>query len=158
MTVAKKKRKQTPVRPLVGWREWLGLPDLGLHAVKAKIDTGARTSSLHAVDLEIGAGDEHDWISFIVHPLQHHEEIEIRCRAPLLDQRRVTSSSGQREKRPVIATPVTLGPHAWTIEITLTSRTDMRFRMLLGRHALRQRFLVDPGRSYLIGHKPKKAK
>lgn len=142
--------------PHIGWREWLSLPELGLDAVKAKTDTGARTSSLHAVDLEIDAGDEHDWISFIVHPLQQHEEIEIRCRAPLVDRRRVTSSSGQREKRPVIVTPVTLGPHTWNIEITLTSRLDMRFRMLLGRHALRRRFVVDPGRSFLIGHKPDK--
>ena len=154
MTASAKKTK-TP-KPRIGWREWLSLPELGIGAVKAKIDTGARTSALHAVDFEVDAGEEHDWISFTVHPHQRDDDEAVRCRAPLIDRRRVTSSSGQRQKRPVIATPVIIGPHSWTIEITLTARTDMRFRMLLGRHALRRRFLVDPGRSYLIGHKPTK--
>ncbi len=143
---------------MIGWREWVTLPQLGIARVKAKIDTGARTSSLHALNIEIETRDDRKWALFTVEPEQRSDTRAVRCSAPLVDRRHVTNSGGQSEKRPVIETTLQLGPHAWPIEITLTERADMRFRMLLGRHALRQRFSIDPGHSYLIGKRPPRPK
>ena len=135
---------------VVGWREWLRLPELGVEAIKAKVDTGARTSALHAENVRIVRGRSgRASVRFTVHPVQRSGKRAVEAVAPLVGERRVTSSSGSRELRPVIRTVVNIGSLEWPIEITLTRRDVMGFRMLLGRQALRGRAVVDPGRSFL---------
>ncbi|MGD8663053.1 MAG: ATP-dependent zinc protease [Desulfobacterales bacterium] len=137
----------------IGWREWLALPDLGIQAIKTKVDTGARTSALHTFGLEPFEKDGSLKVKFTVHPLQRRKDIEICCVADVVDRRRVTSSDGQSEKRYVIQTIVALGEIRWPVELTLTNRKLMRFRMLLGRAAIAGRLVVDPAKSYLTGRK-----
>jgi hypothetical protein len=142
---------------IIGWREHLALPDLGIREVKAKIDTGARSSALHAFDVEIFEDQGKQMVSFKVHPIQRDTSQTVTAVAELLDQRQVRNSGGQIQLRPVILTTVDLNgnvagsaeTHRWLIELTLTNRDVMGFRMLLGRQAVRQRFLVDAGKSYL---------
>jgi len=134
----------------LGWREWVALPDLGIPAIKAKIDTGARTSALHAFYVETFKRGGERWIRFGIHPDQFSSEQVCHCEARLLDQRRVKDSGGHEEQRYVIATSVLLGEEQLGCEMTLTDRENMRFRMLLGRTAMRGRYIVDPGRSYLL--------
>ncbi|MEX1330615.1 MAG: ATP-dependent zinc protease [Desulfobacterales bacterium] len=138
---------------VIGWREWLALPDLGIQAIKAKVDTGARTSALHTFGLEPFEKDGTLKVKFTVHPLQRRNDIEVCCVADVVDRRRVTSSDGQSEKRYVIQTIVALGEVRWPIELSLTNRKSMRFRMLLGRAAVTGPLLVDPAKSYLTGRK-----
>ena len=138
---------------VIGWREWLALPDLGIQAIKAKVDTGARTSALHTFGLEPFEKDGTLKVKFALHPLQRRKDIEVSCVADVVDRRRVTSSDGQNEKRYVIQTIVALGDIRWPIELTLTNRRSMRFRMLLGRAAVTGPLLVDPAKSYLTGRK-----
>ena len=138
-------------RPAVGWREWAALPDLGIAAIKVKVDTGARSSSLHAFDVVRVDDKDGAWVEFAVHPLQRDACQTVRTRARLLDERWVRSSSGRRTFRPVIVTTLVLGGTSWPIELTLERRDLMGFRMLVGREALRRRLVVDPGRSYLAG-------
>jgi len=138
-------------RPAVGWREWAALPDLGIPAIKVKLDTGARSSALHAYDITRHDDETGAWVEFEVHPLQRDGCTIMRSRARLLDERWVRSSSGRRTFRPVIATTLVLGTDVWPIELTLVRRDLMGFRMLIGREALRRRFVVDPGRSFLAG-------
>lgn len=142
-------------RPVIGWREWVALPDLGIPIVKAKIDTGARTSSLHAFDVEEVGRPGRRRVRFRVHPEQRNSKRVAECEAPLVDHRKVRSSSGQAELRPVVRTTVEVLGRRWEVELTLTRRDEMGFRMLLGRQAIRGVFLVDPQRSFLNGRKAK---
>lgn len=137
--------------PTIGWREWLSLPELGVPHIKAKIDTGARTSALHAFSLSTFRDKGVLMARFRLHPLQKRTDVVVECTAPVADRRWVSDSGGHREKRVVIETPVRLGDHEWPIEMTLTNRDTMQFRMLLGRTAMNHRFIVDPGRSFLLG-------
>jgi hypothetical protein len=137
--------------PSMGWREWLELPDLGIRRVKAKVDTGARSSSLHAESIELLQVRGQVAVRFIVLPLQRSRLKPVACQMPLYDERYVKSSNGSRELRPVIRTAVSWGGQSWEVDVTLTSRDLMGFRMLLGREAIRRRFLVDTGSSYFGG-------
>lgn len=140
---------QKPI--LIGWREWVSLPELGIYRIKVKIDTGARTSALHAFCVEIiEEVSQKKKVCFIIRPYSRHSlPKKIKCIAELVDIREITDSGGHKEQRCVIKTPVVIGKRSWPIEITLTSRDNMRFKMLLGRTALKGRFIVDPSRSYL---------
>jgi len=135
---------------IVGWREWVALPDLGLPAVKAKVDTGAKTSSLHAFDLRVEDGVA----VFAVHPHQEDDADETWVELPVVEHREVRPSTGEAEDRPVVVVPVRVGEHELEVELTLTDRDAMGFRMLLGRTALAGRFLVDPAVSYAQGRRP----
>ena len=126
-----------------GWREWVNLPDLGLPMIKAKVDTGARTSALHAFELYPFMENRVQCIEFSIHPLQGSSNLVIRCKANVVDRRFVTDSGGHKEERWVIETPLSIGAYTWPIEITLTARHNMKYRMLLGRSAIKNRALVD---------------
>ncbi|MHC4376553.1 MAG: ATP-dependent zinc protease family protein [Planctomycetota bacterium] len=144
------RKRQAQLTPL-GWREWVLLPELGLPALKAKVDTGARTSSLHATDLEPFDRDGREWVRFLVHPRQRSRSRAVCLEAPLVERRSVRPSTGDAELRPVIRTRALVAGVRFNLELTLTDRAQMGFRMLLGREALRRRFLVDAGRSFLGG-------
>ena len=135
---------------IIGWREWVSLPDLDLIAIKGKIDTGAKTSSLHAFDIEEVVKGTKTYVQFKVHPLQQDFSVVIECRALLIDKRVVTDSGGHKEERYVIRTSLVLGGIRKRIELTLTNRETMKYRMLIGRAALKQ-FYIDPTQSYLSG-------
>ena len=136
---------------IIGSEEWCILPELGLPAVKARVDSGARTSSLHAFNIQTFEKKGVPWVRFDVHPIQANRKIVKRCEARLIERREVRSSSGHLEQRPVISTRVQLGEQAWDIEITLSNRDTMGYRMLLGREAMAGRFIVDPERSFVLG-------
>lgn len=136
----------------LGWKEWVSLPDIGVPAIRVKVDTGARTSALNARDIEPFERDGRNWVRFKLRP-DRRSSHEIDCEAPVTDVRTVKDSGGHAEERFVIETPVRLGTNedAWPIEITLANRSDMQFAMLLGRTAVRPRFAVDPARSFVGG-------
>jgi len=135
--------------PLIGWREWVALPQLGIETIKAKIDTGARTSALHAWDIEPFERDGEAWVRFKLHPLQRNNRTIVACEARVVDRRQIRNSGGRAETRYVIKTVLSLGDTSRTIEVTLTNRDKMGFRLLLGRTAVKNRFLINAGRSYL---------
>ncbi|MFZ1754107.1 MAG: RimK/LysX family protein [Caldilineaceae bacterium] len=143
--------------PIIGWREWVGLPDLGIAQIKVKVDTGARSSSLHASGLEFFQREGAQWVRFQMQPVQRRRSRSLTAEAPVFEMRSVRSSSGKASLRPVIITNVTLLGITWPVELTLASRDKMGFRMLLGREAFRRRFLVDAGKSY-YGGKPQRTK
>jgi len=141
--------------PIIGWREWVALPALGIPRIKAKVDTGARSSALHAFDLERYRDEEgREMIRFQAHPIQRSGERAVEVVVELADRRRVRSSSGEATLRPVVVTDLELMGRRFPVEITLVRRDLMGFRMLLGRQAIRRRFLVDPGASFRGGNRP----
>lgn len=145
-----KKATNTQI-PIIGWREWLALPDLRIPRIKAKVDTGARTSALHAFWIDAYKKSNQPWIRFAIHPVQNNIETVIECDALVKDRRLVADSGGHKQLRYVIETPVCLGAYVYAVELTLTQRDTMKFRMLLGRTAINSRFLVDPAASFLLG-------
>ena len=140
----------------LGWREWVNLPELGIDQIKAKVDTGARTSALHAFRVRVFQEDDKERVEFLIHPLQKDNETVVTCVADVLDRRAVTDSGGHKEERFVISTELKIGKFSWPIEVTLTARDDMLFRMLLGRTAIKNIARVDPARSYRVGKKKRK--
>ncbi|MFT6050830.1 MAG: hypothetical protein ACI9B9_000468 [Halioglobus sp.] len=140
----------------LGWREWIELPALGISHIKAKVDTGARTSALHAFHVEPFVIDSEQWVRFSIHPNQGDSDTIVECEASVVDQRVVRDSGGHEELRYVIRTELRIGGNVANTEMTLTNRDDMRFRVLLGRTLLREKFLVDSGKSYLTGRRVKK--
>lgn len=138
-------------RAVIGWREWVALPDYSVDRIKAKVDTGARTSVLHAFRLEEFVEGDTLWARFEVHPDQRSSRNAIPVTAPVVEHRKIRSSNGVVQNRPVIRTTLEALGQGFTIDLTLTNRDEMGFRMLIGRAALRRRFLVDPTRSYYGG-------
>ncbi len=137
----------------IGWREWVGFPELGVDRIKAKIDTGARTSVVHAFRVRKLDDADEPRVEFFLHPVQRKRNPEIRCVASISDERTVRSSNGERETRYVIVTPMRLGEEIRPIELTLSDREQMGFRLLIGRAAIRGCCIVDPGSSFLLGQK-----
>lgn len=150
-----KKRREKIEKVPVGWREWVKLPELGIDWIKAKVDTGARTSSIHAVRVKTFEEAGVAYVSFSVHPTQRKSLPNVDCKCPVHEFREVRSSSGHVTKRAVILVDVEVVGVRYPIEVTLANRDQMGFRMLLGREALRGRFLVDSQKSYLGGTPPK---
>jgi ribosomal protein S6--L-glutamate ligase len=138
---------------IIGSEEWCSFPSLGIPAIKARVDSGAKTSSMHAFDIRTLKREGQSWVSFEVHPLQQNRKTTVRCEAPISDRRVVKSSSGDTEKRYVIKVPLKMGESLFEIEVTLTNRDSMGYRMLLGREAMQHRMLVDPSASFLLGDK-----
>lgn len=144
-------------KPVIGWREWVFFPELKKVKIKAKIDTGARTASIHAYDIKIITKNGQKKARFEIHPKQNNQEDKVIVEAPIVDFRAVKSSNGLSEKRPVIETSIELLGEKWPIEITLANRDMMGFRMLLGRSSIHKRFMVDVSRSFL-GNKTERSK
>ena len=138
-------------KEILGWREWVTLPDLDLLAIKAKVDTGAKTSALHAFDIKTFKKGSSLYTKFKIHPMQDSKDVIVNCTAKVVDERVVSDSGGHKEKRLVILTPIILGPYTFETEITLTDRESMHYRMLLGRSTLKGKFLVDPRGSFKMG-------
>lgn len=136
----------------IGWQECCALPSLGIAKIHAKVDTGAKTSALHAVNIEPFTKNAKPYLRFSVYPHQYDQEALTLCEAEVIDQRYIMNSGGQKELRYVIKTELKIGKKSWEIELTLTDRTPMNFRMLLGREALKRRVLINTGRRYLQGH------
>lgn len=136
---------------IIGWREWISLPDFHVPGIKTKVDTGAATSAIHAFDVEQFERDGEQYVRFSIHPLQGRDDVSVPCEAKLLDKRKVKNSGGKTQKRFVIGTTVEVAGRRWEVELTLTNRDEMKFRMLLGRSAMRERLIVDPQLSYQAG-------
>ncbi|MFW5489325.1 MAG: ATP-dependent zinc protease [Desulfovibrio sp.] len=142
---------RTLPKMLIGWREWASLPDLNIPAVKVKIDTGARTSAIHAFDIDPFEKNGQRFVRFAIHPLQGRDDISVLCEARLLESRRVKNSGGVSHKRYVISTRMSMGGRTWPIELTLANRDQMKFRMLIGRSSMNGNLIVDPQLSYQAG-------
>ncbi|MEI8609998.1 ATP-dependent zinc protease [Enterovibrio sp. Hal110] len=141
---------QANARTVVGWREWVGLPGLNIQAIKAKVDTGARTSCLHTFGIEEYQKDGEKWVKFMVHPIQDDVHTEQECHAKVFDMRTVRDSGGHETYRYVIETQLIIGELQYPIEMTLTARDNMTFRMLLGRIAMEGRLIVQPEASFIL--------
>lgn len=148
-----KKRKRA-----AGWREWVSLPSIGVGSIKAKLDTGARTSALHAFNIETYWSNGELWARFFVHPYQENDAKEIACDARIEDIRIVSNPGGRRQRRLVIRTDIRLGDQTWPIDLSLTDRDEMGFRLLIGRTAMHGNLIVDPDHSYLLGKRKRKKK
>lgn len=144
------KSPDSTVRTVIGWREWVAFPEIGIPGIKAKIDTGARSSALHTHDYEIFEGADGQRVRFNLHPLRGKETM-LSCEAPLLEFREVKDSGGHGERRPFIRARARIGDIEWEIDLSLTNREGMKFRMLLGRSALAGLFTIDPSANYLYG-------
>jgi len=144
------KRKRAE-KKRIGWREWVGFPELGIDRIKAKIDTGARTSVIHAFRVRKIDDEDKPRVEFYLHPVQRRRNPELHCIAQIVDERIVKSSNGKSETRYVIITPMRLGKDTWPVELTLSDRDQMGFRVLAGRAAIRGHCIVDPGASFLLG-------
>ena len=153
--IAPRKKKHANL-PVIGWREWVGLPEFDVKSIKVKVDTGARSSSLHAFDMHPFRRNGQDWIRFQIHPVQRKSIRCVEVESRVHEYRHVRSSSGKASLRPVVITRVELFGRSWPIELTLAGRDEMGFRMLLGREAIRGRFLTDPGSSYYAGKPARK--
>lgn len=136
---------------IVGSEEWCSFPALGVPAIKARIDSGAKTSSIHAFNIQRFKRNGDPWVSFEVHPLQNNRRVSIRCERPIADKRSVKSSSGIAETRYVIEATIKMGKESWDVQLTLANRDSMGYRMLLGREAMSGRILVDPSLSFCLG-------
>ena len=137
-------------REIIGWRELVGLPELGIAEIPAKIDTGARTAALHATDQRRFERDGNPWVEFMI-PV-HNQPTDIRLAAPIIDEREIKNTGGLPERRLIIRTTLLLGRHRWHIDVSLANREKMEFDLILGRTAIRNRnILVDPGHSFLLG-------
>lgn len=150
-----KKKKSHKEKLIVGWKEWAQLPELSVEMIKVKIDTGAKTSALHAFDLSTVTYMGRECVQFDVHPIQDNDQITHTCICPIIDYRWITSSTGHRQKRFIIHTTLKIGEFSSLIEISLANRDEMGFRMLVGRNALKGNVLVDPGHAFLLSHKPR---
>lgn len=158
MTIKHSKSIRKPTKKrTVGWREWVALPGLGVKALRTKVDTGAATSSLHATDIEEFGKKGDPWVRFRLYAGPKGSRKNRIAEAPLVGIRRIRTSIGKAESRPVIKEKVRLAGRCWTVEFTLTDRKDMDYPMLLGRQAIARRFLVDPGRSWLFPKPVKKS-
>lgn len=140
---------------IIGAEEWCKFPTLGIPAIKARVDSGAKTSSLHAFNIERFENNSNTWVRFEIHPLQKDKNITVKCEAQIIDKRKVKSTSGISEKRFVIQVPLSIGNDTWDVEVTLTNRDSMGYRMLLGREAMLNRYLINPSASFLQGNKDK---
>ena len=136
---------------IIGSEEWCSFPELGVPTIKARVDSGAKTSSIHAFNINPFRRDGEAWVSFEIHPIQNNRRTVIRCERPVIDKRVVKSSSGISETRFVVSSPLKLGEHVWNIELTLANRDSMGFRMLLGREAMIDRLIVDPSLTCTLG-------
>ncbi len=136
---------------VIGWREWVALPEFGVEEMKVKVDTGADNSALHAFDVERFERDGEDWVSFVIHPRQRSRKPSVSCEAKVVKERKVKNPGGRNELRPVVRTSIVVAGRTISGLISLTTRDEMSFRMLLGRRTIRKQFMVDPGRSYLGG-------
>ncbi|MEX1236922.1 MAG: RimK/LysX family protein [Pseudomonadales bacterium] len=150
-----KKPNEKPVQSIeritLGWREWLDLPELGANNVLAKIDTGAKTCALHTFYIDDFDRNGEEWIRFGLHPNRHSDKDAVHCESRVKEKRDVTDSGGHTENRYVIDTLMQLGDEVFSAEVTLTNRDNMKYRFLLGRNAMRRRFVVDPAKSYRLG-------
>ncbi|EKE09430.1 MAG: hypothetical protein ACD_16C00176G0003 [uncultured bacterium] len=135
-----------------GWREWAQLPDLGVDKIKVKIDTGAKTSSLHAFQVSTVRHDGREFVKFDIHPIQDNDTVIYTCLSPIVDYRWITSSTGNRQQRIIIETRLKIGAYSSIVQLSLANRDEMGFRMLIGRAALKKEVLVDPAHSFLLSH------
>ncbi|NVK73983.1 ATP-dependent zinc protease [Marinomonas sp. CT5] len=145
--------QKNEAKMIIGSDEWCAFPSLNIPAIKARVDSGAKTSSIHAINIVRFSRDDEHWVRFEVHPLQKNRKVTVNCEAQLIDQRIIKSSSGDKESRPVIRVPLSLGEKTWEVEVTLTNRDSMGYRMLLGREAMKGRVLIDPEGLCLQGDK-----
>lgn len=141
---------------IVGNAEWCALPDLKIPAIRARIDSGAKTSSIHAVNIREFYKGRQQWVRFEIHPLRIHTDIFVECEAPVFDFRLVKSSTGEAQPRYVIQTRIDMGGEKWTIQVTLANRRSMGFQMLLGREAMTHRILINPSEDFRLTRYTKK--